>query len=161
MSYLISLHPLHFKNTAHVRSICKFDLNCVCLFVYFYFCICMLYTWEHWFWSPFTITFSKYITRYLSDNLTQTAFVHLCVCAFAFVYLGVRHLGTLFLRCPHHLVFKNISNHGSFQGFPAPELKVRLDWDLCVGLLRASHPSQIGCVTPHHCQDQIDSQEKI
>jgi len=31
------------------------------------------------------------------------------------VYLDVRHLGTLFLRSSYHLLFKNVSHHGSFQ----------------------------------------------
>ena len=57
----------------------------------------------------------------LFDNLTKTVFVYLCICVFAFVYLGVRHSGTLFLRSSYHMVFKNISHHGS-QGFHGREL---------------------------------------
>ena len=53
----------------------------------------------------------------LSSNLTLTVFVYLCIFVFAFVYLGVRRLGTLFLRSLYHLLFKNIAHHGSFQGF--------------------------------------------
>ena len=55
----------------------------------------------------------------LFSNLTQTVFV----------YLDVRHSGTLFLRSSYHLPFKNISYHGSFQGFPAPELCDANKWD--------------------------------
>ena len=41
--------------------------------------------------------------------------LYLCICVFVCVYLDVRHLGTLFLRSSYHLLFKNISHHGSFQ----------------------------------------------
>ena len=36
MSYLISLHPVLLKNIAHVRSICIFDLYCICVFVFLF-----------------------------------------------------------------------------------------------------------------------------
>ena len=52
----------------------------------------------------------------------QTVFVYLCICVFVCVYLDVRHLGKLFLRSSYHLLFKNISHHGSFQGFHGREL---------------------------------------
>ena len=69
-------------------------------------------TWEHCF-CPCTITFSKiYRMLGLSSNLTQTVFVYLCICI---CVLYVRHLGTLFLRSSYHLLFKNVSHHGSFQ----------------------------------------------
>jgi len=55
--------------------------------------------------------------------------VYLCICEFAFVYLGVRHLGTLFLMSSYHLVFKNISHHESFQGFHGRELCGANKWD--------------------------------
>ena len=93
MSYLISLHPLLFENIAHVRSICKFDLNCICVFVYLYFCICMSETWEHCFRSPLTITFSKiYHLIGLSDHLTQTVFVYLCICICVFASQTPRNI---------------------------------------------------------------------
>ena len=52
-------------------------------------------------------------------------------------------VSSLFLRSSYHLVFKNISHHGSFQGFHGRELCGAnkwigldgMDWDLCVGLL--------------------------
>ena len=56
------------------------------------------------------------------------------------MYLGVRQLGTLFLRSSYNFLFKNISHHGSFKGFTARELcgANKWDgfdgWDLCVGL---------------------------
>ena len=31
----------HFKNIAHVMSICNFDQCCICVFVYLYICICV------------------------------------------------------------------------------------------------------------------------
>ena len=39
--FLRSSYHYLFKNIAHVRSICKFDPNCICVFVYLYLCICM------------------------------------------------------------------------------------------------------------------------
>ena len=50
----------------------------------------------------------------LFDNLTKTVYVYFCIYVFAFVYLGVRNLGTLFLRSLFDFLFKNISHHGSF-----------------------------------------------
>ena len=75
----------------------------------------------------------------VSDNLTKTVFaycvfVYLYLCICVFVYLGVRHLGTLFLRSSYHLVFKNISHHGSFQGFHDRELCGANKWDGWDGL---------------------------
>merc|ERR1711947_53524 len=80
------------------------------------------------------ITFSKiYHMLGLSDNLTKTVFVYLCV----FVYLGVRHVGTMFLRSLYDFLFKNISHHGSFllQSYKWMGLGwIGLDGNLCVGL---------------------------
>ena len=50
--FLRSSYHCLFKNIAHVRSICKFDPNCIRVFVY-------LCTWEHCFWGPRNISFSK------------------------------------------------------------------------------------------------------
>ena len=62
------------------------------------------------------------------------------------MYLGVRNLGTLFLRSSSHFLFKNISHHGYFQGFSARELcgankwvGIGLDGNLCVGPLFEHH----------------------
>ena len=70
----------------------------------------------------------------LSSNLTQNVVVFLYICVFVHLYLcicicGVRHLGTLFLRSSCHLVFKNISNHESFQGFHGRDLCGANKWD--------------------------------
>ena len=60
----------------------------------------------------------------LSDHLAQTVFVYLCICICVF---GCQTLGNIvfvknFLRSLYHFLFKNISHHGSFQVFTAPEL---------------------------------------
>ena len=68
----------------------------------------------------------------------------MCICVLGSVYLGVRHVGTLFLRSLYDFLSKNISHHGSFQGFHGREICgankwdwvwVWVGWDLCVGLL--------------------------
>ena len=46
----------------------------------------------------------------LFATLTEAVFVYLCICVFAFGYLHIRHLGTLFLRSSYHYLFKNIAH---------------------------------------------------
>ena len=115
--------------------------NCICVFVYLYMCIWMSDTWEHCFWGPRTICFSKIYHIMVLFKVFQSALfcypptikecgkLYLCICVFVCVYLDVRHLGTLFLRSSYHLLFKNILHHGSFQGFSAPELCGANKWD--------------------------------
>ena len=80
--------------------------------------------WEHCFWGPCTISFSKYVTCWVYFQIWPKLYLCICICV-----LYVRHLGTLFLRSSYHLPFKSISYHGSFQGFPAPELCDANKWD--------------------------------
>ena len=78
----------------------------------------------------------------LSDNSTKTVFVYLCICVylcvFGFVYFGVRHVGTLFLRSLYDFLFKNISHHGSFllQSYKWDRVGIGLDgisvWGYCM-----------------------------
>ena len=44
----------------------------------------------------------------LSAPLTNAVFAYLCICVFVFVYLQVRHPGTLFLRSLYHHLSENI-----------------------------------------------------
>ena len=44
----------------------------------------------------------------LSATLTNAVFAYLCICVFVFVYLQVRHPGTLFLRSLYHHLSENI-----------------------------------------------------
>ena len=44
----------------------------------------------------------------LSAPLTNAVFAYLCICVFVFVYLQVRHPGTLFLRSWYHHLSENI-----------------------------------------------------
>ena len=46
----------------------------------------------------------------LSATLTNAVFAYFCICVFVFVYLQVRHPGTLFLRSSYHYLFKNIAD---------------------------------------------------
>ena len=81
--------------------------------------ICTSDTWEHYFWSP---PFKKYSTccAYNFDPSSICVFVYLricswvtCICAtfteVVFVYMQVRHSGTLFLRSLYHNLSKNIT----------------------------------------------------
>ena len=45
----------------------------------------------------------------LSAPLTNAVSAYLCICVFVFVYLKVRHPGTLFLRSQNQYLFKNIA----------------------------------------------------
>ena len=116
--FLRSSYHYLFKNIAHVRSICNFHLNCMCVFVYFYLCIWMSDTWKHCFWDPRTITFFKNIAYVRSickfDQSCICLLVYLCICIFVylciyvFVYLHIRYSWTLFLRSSYRNLFKNI-----------------------------------------------------
>ena len=44
----------------------------------------------------------------LSAPLTNAVFAYLCICVFVFVYLQVRHPGTLFLSSLYHHLSENI-----------------------------------------------------
>ena len=93
--FLRSSYHYLFKNIAHVRSICKFDPNCICVFVclcilYLYFCICMFDTREYHFWYPWTILFSKIC--HMMGLYGTVNMLYLCICVFVFVYLCMRHL---------------------------------------------------------------------
>ena len=44
----------------------------------------------------------------LSATLTNALFAYLCICVFVFMYLQVRHPGTLFLRSLYHHLSENI-----------------------------------------------------
>ena len=44
----------------------------------------------------------------LSATLTNAVFAYLCICVFVFVYLQVRHPGTLFLRSLYHHLSENV-----------------------------------------------------
>ena len=45
---------------------------------------------------------------WVSATLTNAVFAYLCICVFVFVYLQVRHPGTLFLRSLYHHLSENI-----------------------------------------------------
>merc|ERR1711963_93991 len=53
----------------------------------------------------------------LSATLTNAVFAYLCICVFVFVYLQVRHPGTMFLRSSYHYLFKNIAHVMSICNF--------------------------------------------
>ena len=74
----------------------------------------------------------------LSDNLTKTVFV--CIFVLGFVYLGVRHVGTLFLRSLYDILFQKYITSWVFSGFSCSRAIsglgwIGMGWDLCVGLL--------------------------
>ena len=104
-----------------------------------YLCICIcVFGWQTLGNIVFEVlvpsAFQKYITSWFFSKcfkvpifcypptIKECGKLYLCICVFVCVYLDVRHLGTLFLRSSYHLLFKNISHHGSFQGFSGRKL---------------------------------------
>ena len=95
--FLRSSYHYLFKNTAHVRGICKFDPNCICLFVYL--CICIVYlhvrdlgtlflrSWYHFLFK--NIAHVRGISKFYPNCIFVFVFVYLCICI---VYLHVRDL---------------------------------------------------------------------
>ena len=74
------LVPWPFKNIAHVRSICKFDPNCICVFVYLHV--------RHW-----GILFLRSSYHYLFKNIAHVRsickFDPNCICVFVYLYLCI------------------------------------------------------------------------
>ena len=116
--FLRSSYHYLLKNIAPVMSICNFDQCCICVSVYLYLCIWKSDTQEHCFLGPRTITFWKYSTCHVYLQLWPMLYLHICVFLyFLFVYLQVRHEGTLFLRSSCHYRFKNIAHVMSICNF--------------------------------------------
>ena len=108
------------------------------VFVYLCICICVFACQ-----TPGNIVLRSSCYYLFKMSHVRSIFKFYPNCSCVFVYLDVRHSGTLFLRSSYHLVFKNISHHGSFQGFHGRELCGANKWMgwvgsdglLCVGLL--------------------------
>merc|ERR1711955_33088 len=122
--FLGSLYDFLFKNISHHGSLGFF----VCFF------------WFSWFsrilgflgflgscFSLGNIVFEVLVRFPFQKYITSWVFWFFLFFLFFLVFwVLVFHLGTLFSRSLYDFLFKNISHHGSFQGFPAPELYV--DW---------------------------------
>ena len=86
------------------------------VFVYLCFCICVFASQ-----TPKNIVFNvllpwpfqKYSTCHVCLQLWPMQYLRICV----FVYLQVRHPGTLFLRSCYHYLFKNIAHVMSVYNF--------------------------------------------
>ena len=58
--------------------------------------------------------------------------LYLCICVVVFVYLRVRHSGTLFLRSSYHYLFKNIAHVRSICNFDRSCICVFVYLYLCI-----------------------------
>ena len=106
------------------KCLCKTRKYTLTLFVYLCICICVFACQ-----TPGNIVLRSSCYYLFKMSHVRSIFKFYPNCSCVFVYLDVRHSGTLFLRSSYHLPFKNISYHGSFQGFPAPELCDANKWD--------------------------------
>ena len=91
--FLGSSYHYHFKNIAHVRGICKFDPNCICVFLFVYLCICIVYLHVRdmgtlFLGSSYHFLFKNIALVVSICKSDQTVFVYLCICVFVFVYLA-------------------------------------------------------------------------
>ena len=90
-------------------SICNFDQCCICVFVYLCICICVFASQTPWnivFEVLLPLPFQKYSTCHVYPQLWPM--LYLLICVFVFVYLQVRHPGTLFLGSLYHHLSENI-----------------------------------------------------
>ena len=72
----------------------------------------------------------KYSTCHVSLQLWPMLYLRICV--FVFVYLQVRHPGTLFLRSSYHYLFKNIAHVMSICNFDQCCICVFVHLYLCI-----------------------------
>ena len=91
--FLGSSYHYHFKNIAHVRGICKFDPNCICVFLFVYLCICIVYLHVRDMGTLFLRSSYHFLFKNIALVVSicksdQTVFVYLCICVFVFVYLA-------------------------------------------------------------------------
>ena len=104
--FLGSSYHYLFKNIAHVRGICKFDPNCICVFLFVYLCICIVYLHVRDMETLFLRSSHHYLFKNIAHVRSICNFDRSCI--YVSVYLHVRHLGTLFLRSLYHYLSENI-----------------------------------------------------
>ena len=85
--FLGSSYHYHFKNIAHVRGICKFDPNCICVFLFVYLCICIVYLHVRDMGTLFLRSSYHFLFKNIALVVSicksdQTVFVYLCICVF-------------------------------------------------------------------------------
>jgi len=93
----------HFlsENIAYVGHICNFDQSSICVFVF----ACQTnrnFVFEVLVPLPFQKYFEYFWILWRKKLYSR-------ICVFAFMYLHIRHSGTLFLRSSYHYLFKNIT----------------------------------------------------
>ena len=69
--------------------------------------------------------------------------LYLCICVLVFVYLNVRHLGTLFLRSSYHYLFKNIAHVRSICNFDRSCICVFVYLCICICVFARQTPGNI------------------
>merc|ERR1711963_941594 len=79
----------------------------------------------------------------LSATLTNAVFMYLGTCVFVFVYLQVRHQGTLFLRSSYHYLFKNIAHVMSICNFDQGCICVFAYLCICICVFASQTPRNI------------------
>ena len=94
--FLGSLYHYLFKDIAHVRGICKFNSNCICVFVFGYLCICIVYLHVRHLGILFLMSWCNFLWKNIAlvgsiCKFDQTVFVYLCICVFVFVCLAPSH----------------------------------------------------------------------
>ena len=105
--FLRSSYRYLFKNIVHAMSICNFDQYCICVFVYLciYICVFESQTARNIVSEALLpLPFQKYSKCNVYLQLWPMLYLRICV----FVYLQVRHLGTLFLKSWYHYLSWNI-----------------------------------------------------
>ena len=88
-----------------------------------------------------------------SAPLTTAVFAYFCICVFVYVYLQVRHPGTLFLRSSYHCLFKNIAHVMSIRNFDQCCIGVFVYLRICVFVfvyLQVRHPGTLFLRSPYH-----------
>ena len=87
------------------------------------------------------LPFQKYSTCYVYLQLWPM--LYLCICVFVFVYLQVRHPGTLFLRSSYHYLFKNIAHVMSICTFDQCCICVFVYLCICICVFASQTPGNI------------------
>ena len=99
--FLMSSYHFLSENIAYVGHICNFDQSSICVFVF----ACQTnrnFVFEVLVPLPFQKYFEYFWILWRKKLYSR-------ICVFAFMYLHIRHSGTLFLRSSYHYLFKNIT----------------------------------------------------
>ena len=79
----------------------------------------------------------------ISTTLTEVVFVYLCNCAYVYLYLHIRQLGTLFLRSLYHYLFKYIAHTRHNCNFDPSYICVFVYLCICICVFASQTPRNI------------------